>query len=93
METRPRIHHRNELLEPTEPFVSTQSVARRLLDRFMRQSRGAIALNVALCIVTGYAIAALIGIVTPVTAFVVGLGAQVVGTIAFFLTYFMGRRD
>jgi len=57
------------------------------------RSPGSIALNIALLIVTGYAIAALLGIVSPVTAFIVGLGSQVLGTIAFFITYFIGRGD
>lgn len=69
------------------------SLPRRLLDRFLEQTRGAIALNIALLIVTGYAVAALIGIVTPITAAFVGLGSQVIGTVAFFLTYYIGRDD
>ena len=59
----------------------------------MKVKRSAIPLNLGLIIVTGYAIAALAGVVSPVTAAVVGLGAQVVGTIAFFLTYLFGNKE
>jgi hypothetical protein len=56
-------------------------------------SLGSVALVIAVLIVGGFAVAGLLGFIRPVTGAVVGLGAQVVGTVAFFLTYYMGNRD
>lgn len=61
--------------------------------RKKRFSPGAFALNMGLLVVTGFAIAALAGVVSPITAAFVGLGAQVVGTVAFFLTYVFGKKE
>lgn len=69
------------------------SVPARFWRRFRDQSRGTVALNLALAVVTVYAIAALAGWVTPLAAAVVGMGAQVAGTIAFFVTYWVGNED
>ncbi|MDR0787144.1 MAG: hypothetical protein LBG44_04695 [Gemmatimonadota bacterium] len=69
---------------------SRPPVAVRFWRRFRAQSRGTAALNLSLAVVTGYAIAALAGWVTPLAAAIVGLGAQVVGTIAFFVSYWIG---
>lgn len=65
----------------------------RFWRRFREQSRGTAALNLALAVVTGYAVAALAGWVTPLAAAVVGMGAQVAGTIAFFVTYWVGNEE
>lgn len=70
-----------------------KSVARRFRDRITQQSRGTVALNLSLAIVTGYAIGALMGWVTPLAAAIVGMGAQVLGTIAFFVSYLVGSDD
>ncbi len=69
------------------------SIGRRFRDRIAQQSRGTVVLNLALAIVTGYAIGALMGWVTPFAAAVVGMGAQVLGTIAFFVSYLVGSDD
>jgi hypothetical protein len=65
----------------------------RFWHRFRDQSRGTVALNLSLAIVTGYAVAALAGWVTPLAAAIVGMGAQVIGTIAFFVSYWVGSED
>lgn len=59
----------------------------------MYQSVGSRVLLAALLIVTGFAIAGLLGLVTPVTGAAVGLGSQVVGTVAFFMTYIFRAKD
>jgi len=59
----------------------------------VRHSLGSLALVIAVLIIGGFAVAGLLGMIRPVTGAVVGLGAQVVGTVAFFLTYYMGNRD
>jgi hypothetical protein len=59
----------------------------------MKQSVGATVLLVAVLIVGGFAVAGLAGWVQPVTGAVVGLGAQVVGTVAFFVSYFVAGRE
>jgi hypothetical protein len=70
-----------------------KSIARRFRDRITQQSRGTVALNLSLAIVTGYAVGALMGWVTPLAAAVVGMGAQVLGTIAFFVSYLIGSDE
>jgi hypothetical protein len=59
----------------------------------MKQSVGTTVLLVAVMIVGGFAVAGLLGFVRPVTGAAVGLGAQVVGTVAFFVSYYVGRRE
>jgi hypothetical protein len=44
-------------------------------------------LLLSLLVVTGFALAGLFGWIRPVTGAAVGLGAQVVGTVAFFVAY------
>jgi hypothetical protein len=74
-------------------MVTSQSSVTGTKRRTRRFSPGAFALNAGLLVVNGYAIAALAGAVSPVTAAFVGLGAQVVGTVAFFLTYALGKKE
>jgi len=59
----------------------------------MKPSRGAALLYLAVLVVTGFAIAGLAGYVKPVTGAAVGLGSQVIGTVAFFLTYYLRKSD
>jgi hypothetical protein len=47
----------------------------------------------ALLVVTGFAIAGLMGVIHPVTGAAVGLGSQVVGTVAFFMTYIFREKE
>jgi hypothetical protein len=59
----------------------------------MKQSVGTTVLLLAVVIVAGFAVAGLLGWVRPVTGAAVGLGAQVVGTVAFFVSYFVAGRE
>ncbi|MEX2582975.1 MAG: hypothetical protein WD766_06865 [Gemmatimonadota bacterium] len=59
----------------------------------MYRSFGSRVLLAALLVVTGFAIAGLLGYIHPVTGAAVGLGSQVVGTIAFFMTYIFRAKD
>jgi hypothetical protein len=49
-------------------------------------------LLLSVLIVDAFAIAGLAGWIQPVVGAVVGLGAQVIGTIAFFVAYWVGTR-
>jgi hypothetical protein len=82
-----------EVPEAYKRMVTTQPSVPETKRRTRKFSPGAFALNTGLVVVNVYAIAALAGVVSPVTAAVVGLGAQVVGTVAFFLTYLVGNRE
>lgn len=55
--------------------------------------RGARILFASVMVVTAFAIAGLLGLIPPVVGAAVGLGAQVVGTVAFFLTYYLRSED
>lgn len=59
----------------------------------MNFTPGSVALVGSVLIVDGFAIAGLAGWIEPVTGAAVGLGAQVVGTVAFFGTYYVGTRN
>lgn len=50
-------------------------------------------LLLSVLIVDAFAIAGLAGWIRPVVGAVVGLGAQVVGTVAFFVAYWVGTRS
>ena len=55
----------------------------------VRFTLGSGSLVLSVVIVAGFAVAGLAGWVAPVTGAVVGIGAQVVGTVAFFVAYYM----
>jgi hypothetical protein len=57
------------------------------------QSVGSRVLLAALLVVTGFAVAGLLGYIHPITGAAVGLGSQVVGTVAFFMTYIFRAKD
>lgn len=58
-----------------------------------RTTKGSLFLYVAVLIVVGVAVGALTGRIDPILGAVIVLGSEVVGTIAFFLTYYIGRRE
>lgn len=53
---------------------------------------GSLFLYVAVTFVVGISVGALMGKIDPVAGAVIVLGAEVLGTIAFFLTYYIGSR-
>jgi hypothetical protein len=89
----PRASPPDDKFDALDETMAIPSLSGRFRKRIVEQSRGTVALNFALGIVTGFAIAALLGVVSPIIAAAVGLGAQVVGTIAFFVSYWVGGRD
>lgn len=56
-----------------------------------RTTAGSLFLYLAVLFVVGISVGALMGVIDPVAGAVIVLGAEVVGTIAFFLTYYIGR--
>ncbi|MQA92538.1 MAG: hypothetical protein GEU90_20340 [Gemmatimonas sp.] len=59
----------------------------------MYRTFGSRVLLAALLVVAGFAVAGLLGYIHPVTGAAVGLGSQVVGTVAFFMTYILRAKD
>ncbi|HUE95283.1 MAG TPA: hypothetical protein VMN39_01400 [Longimicrobiaceae bacterium] len=58
-----------------------------------RTTAGSLFLYVAVLFVVAVSVGALMGKIDPVAGAVIVLGSEVVGTIAFFLTYYIGRRE
>lgn len=56
-----------------------------------RTTLGSLFLYLAVLFVVGISVGALMGHVDPVAGAFIVLGSEVVGTIAFFLTYYIGR--
>lgn len=57
-----------------------------------RTGPGSLFLYLAVLFLVAISVGALLGHVDPVIGAFIVLGSQVVGTIAFFLTYYIGRR-
>ena len=57
-----------------------------------RTTLGSFFLYVAVLFVVGISVGALLGVIDPVAGAFIVLGSEVVGTIAFFLTYAIGSR-
>ena len=58
-----------------------------------RTTMGSFFLYLAVLFVVGVSVGALLGKIDPVAGAFIVLGSEVVGTIAFFLTYYIGRRE
>lgn len=58
-----------------------------------KTTAGGVFLYLAVLFVVGISVGALMGKIDPVAGAFIVLGSEVLGTIAFFLTYYIGRRE
>lgn len=79
-------------IEPTESAATASMNYTLAPVRQGRTTLGSLFLYLAVLFVVGISVGALTGYVDPVAGAVIVLGSEVVGTIAFFLTYYIGRR-
>ena len=78
---------------PPEPASAYVAIPRVRVVLQPKTTAGGLFLYLAVLFVVGISVGALLGKIDPVAGAFIVLGSEVLGTIAFFLTYLIGRRE